>query len=195
MTFRWRTLCLVPAGSGCRFHVLLSLSLLLSLLSWHNDKLQVESWVNFVALSVSVDEVFLCLSSCPPGCHLLFAIWGAAQHGVAFEIDEAFVVLANEAQITRQLWRSNMRCSSSSILLFFSLSSSSLLFFFGCLSIRSGLASLFFCWILLNPTNSLRSFSFKAACTHWELIKRGIYRLPKNGLRPLWHHESQYTTK
>lgn len=66
MTFWWRTLCLVPAGS-------LSRSLLLS---WHNDKLQVESWVNFVALSVSVDEGFLCLSSCPPGCHLLFAIWG-----------------------------------------------------------------------------------------------------------------------
>lgn len=101
MTFRWQTLCLVPAGAGCRFQFAVLCSLSRSLRPWHNDKLQVESWVNFVALSVSVDEVFLVPVAwlSPPVCCV---IWGAAQHSVAFEIDEAFVVLANEAQITRQ---------------------------------------------------------------------------------------------
>lgn len=191
MTFWWRTLCLVPAGSGCRFHVLLSLSLSPLVAQW-----QIASWklselcrvVRFrwwgllvpVQLSSSLSPPVCDLRHCPAWRGLwnwwsfcCFGKWGA-DNATTLTQQHALLLFFHSSLLQPQL--------------FFS-------FFFGCLSIRSGLASLFFCWILLNPTNSLRSFSFKVACTHWELIKRGIYRLPKNGLRPFWHHESQYTTK
>lgn len=147
MTFLWQTLCLVPAGAGCRFRFAVFCSLSLRpVTQW-----QIASWKLSELCRVVRFRWWGLLGACRLGCHLLFAIWGAAQHSVAFEIDEAFVVLANEAQITRQFLMPqhallSFLASALRLLL--------LLFFFGCLSTeRPALAMLF------NLTNSLRSFS------------------------------------
>lgn len=188
MTFCWQTLCILPSPS--RRWVSLSVRSFLALPrdTMTNCKLKVEWTLSRCPFPLMRSS--WCLS---PGCHLLFAIWGAAQHSVAFEIDEAFVVLANEAQITRQFWCRNMRCFSSLPQLFsFGFFIAFFFSFFGCLSTRSALATLFFFSFLLNHTNSLRSYSFKALCTHWKLIKH-IKIVQK--WKPLWPPESQYTTK
>lgn len=161
MTFRWQTLCLVPAGAGCRFRFAVLCSLSPPRDTMTNCKLKVEWTLSRCPFPLMRSSWCLSPGLSPPVCDLrrcpaqrglwnwwsfcCFGKWGA-DNATIFDAATCVAFVS---------------CLSSS-----AAASSSSLFF----------------WLLINGTASAGYvvqphelfalfFSFKAFCTHWKLIK------------------------